>query len=332
MSSKQANSTEKKMYYNRVLSPDFAQWFKKKDKLEWLFKFVKKRNDLDFLIGKNKGKEWISVYRGLSRCVTINTKGKIDGAKAYKDIQPKLYGNKLDFENELNELLLIIENEPKFARYYNNNKEGFFQNKYSRKYGIESKADSEFVIIDKEVVIGYKDKATKNELLIPLQNKYKDMLSKISSINAKRYGKHGDKSSIGNELDFFALDKNGNLLLIEFKHGTNTAGIYLSPIQIGLYYDIFTNYYKDYKKEFEEAIFDMLKQKQEMGLINSDWRCPASIKEIIPVLVISKYNDKSSAKEKYMEIMNICRKELGNDFLQNIQTYNFLSESELKNW
>ena len=331
MSKEQVNTTEKEMYYNRALSPDFAQWLKKDGKLKWLFNFVKKREDLDFLVGKNKDKEWISVYRGLSRCVTINPKGEIDGAQKYKDKKPKLYGYNLDFENELEKLLSIIENDTEFDRYYNNKKEGYFQNKYSRKYGIESNADSEFVIIDKEVVIGYKNQKTKDKILIPMKEKYKNMLSKISSINSKRYGKHGDKSSVGNELDFLALDKNGNLLLIEFKHGINTAGIYLSPIQIGLYYDIFTKYYKEYKKEFEDAIFEMLKQKQEIGLINPAWQCPESIKEIIPVLVISEYN-KGSAKEKYSEIIKICRDKLGNDFLQNIQTYNFINESELKKW
>ena len=322
---------KKEMYYDRVLSSNFAQLLEIGNELNWLFELVKKRSDLDFLIGRNNSKEWISVYRGLSRCVTINPKEKIDGAKAYKEIVPKLYGNKLDFEKELKELLSIIEKIPKFDRYYNNKKEGYYQNDFSRKYGVLSDANSEFVIIDKEAVIGYKNEKIKEEIFASLQKRYKKIQKHISSINAKRYGKDLDKKSIGNELDFLALDKSGNLLLIEFKHGTNTAGIYLSPIQIGLYYDIFTKYYKDYKIDFEYTIFKMLEQKQKIGLISSDWQRPTSIKGIVPLLVISEYNYKSSAKAKFNEIMSICRNEFGSDFLQKIETHNF-TKLQLIKW
>ena len=326
-----------KMYYDRVLSPKFAQLLEIGGELRWLFDFVKERPDLDLLIGKNNDIQWISVYRGLSRCVTINEKGKINGAKAYKQICPDLYGSTLGFEKELKKLLSIIEKEPKFDRYYKNKKakdgkEGYFQNEFSRKYGILSDSNSEFVIIDKEVVIGYENKTIKEELLTPQKEKYEEMFRKISSSDSKRYG--STEKRFGNELDFLALDKNGNILLIEFKHGGkkgNTSGIYLSPLQIGLYYDIFTDYYKNYKKEFKDVIFKMLKQKQEIGVISKEWQCPKSINKIIPVLIISEYRERSSAGEKYKEIMKICKKEFGNNFLSNIDTYNF-TDLQLQKW
>ena len=334
------------MYYDRVLSPNFAKLLEHGGDLRWLFEFVKERSDLDFLIGKNlynknpddkknisKNKEWISVYRGLSRCVTINPKGKIDGADAYKMILPEIYGrkNKMNFKNELETLLLAIEKTFQFDRYYNNHKEGFYQNEFSRKYGILSDFNSEFVIIDKEVVIGYKDKKTKAEELGSSQKRYKEMQEHLSAFNAKDYGKNLNKKALGNELDFLALDKNGNVLLIEFKHGTNTSGIYLSPLQIGLYYDIVTKYYEDFKENFEKNIFEMLSQKQKIGLINPEWKRPKSINKIIPVLVISEYSNRSSAKRKYKEIMDICRKKFGDSFLSNIYTYNF-TNSQLNKW
>ena len=326
-----------KMYYDRVLSPKFAQLLEIGGELRWLFDFVKERPDLDLLIGKNNDIQWISVYRGLSRCVTINEKGKINGAKAYKQICPDLYGSNLGFEKELKKLLSIIEKEPKFDRYYKNKKakdgkEGYFQNEFSRKYGILSNPNSEFVIIDKEVVIGYDNDETREKLLTPHKEKYKKMFRKISSINPKRYG--STEKRFGNELDFLALDKNGNIRLIEFKHGgkkCNTSGIYLSPLQIGLYYDIFTEYYKKHKEEFEDVIFKMLEQKQKIGLINPEWQCPKPINKIIPVLVISEYNYDCSAHKKYDEIMNICKKEFRNNFLSNIVTHNFTG-LELEEW
>jgi len=322
---------KKEMYYDRELSNSFSELIEPNGDLRWLFDFVIEHDDLDFLIGKNATKEWISVYRGLSRCITINPNGEIDGAKAYKDLVPDLYLNvkeKKDFRKELTELLSKIKITKDFDRYYNNKKEGYFQNELSRKYGILSDSNSEFVIIDKEAVIGYESDITKKRIFGELRKKYKNLQTEISLKYEKIYGKDLQKKSLGNELDFIALDKEGNLLLIEYKHDSNTSGIYLSPLQIGLYYDIFTNYPK---KDLEKAIFKMLEQKQKIGLISPLWKKPQSIKEIIPVLIISEYNYKRSAKDKYMEIMNICRVKFGKTFLQNIKTYNYTSNT-LTNW
>lgn len=118
-------------------------------------------------------------------------------------------------------------------------------------------------------------------------------------------------------------------MLIEYKHGTNTSGIYLSPLQIGLYYDIFTAFDNE---TFKGSICRQLKQKQAIGLINFNWNIPEKLNDIIPVLIISEYNYKSSAKEKYNEIMEICRKKIDKNFLKNIKTYNYTSSNGLTNW
>jgi len=328
---------EKEMYYNRKLSENFSQLIEPSGKLRWLFDFVKNQNDLDFLIGKNKTKEWVSVYRGLSRLITITKTNsldiiKIDGADAYKDIMPDLYGNfstNKNFESLLFDLLENVRTNKKFDRYYNNRKEGYFQNELSRKYGINGNSDSEFVIIDKEAVIGYDKQESKNELFGTLRGKYKDIQRIISQKDAVRYGKDLENKFIGNELDFIAVDRTGNILLIEYKNGTNTSGIYLSPLQIGLYYDIFTIFDRE---DFKKALISQLKQKQAIGLINPNWEIPKGLKNIVPVLIISEYNYKSFAKEKYHQIMSICRKKLGQDFLNNIKTFNYTSLEGLKDW
>jgi len=326
-------------YYDRTLSSSFSELIEKGDQLRWLFDFVKKQNDLDFLIGKNKANEWISVYRGLSRLITITKINKmpdavkINGADAYKTIEPDLYGDKIpitqNFEILLSNLLEKVRKDEKFDRYYKNKKEGYYQNELSRKYGINGLPDSEFVIVDKEAVVGYEGETNKEEIFGLQRDRYKKLQKEISAINPKRYGKNLENKSIGNELDFIAVDKMGNILLIEYKHGTNTSGIYLSPLQIGLYYDIFTSFDNT---TFKNSIRTQLKQKQKIGLINPDWEIPKEFGNIIPVLIISEYNDKSSAKTKYHEIMKICRDRLGADFLNNIKRYNYTSSNGLTNW
>jgi hypothetical protein len=326
------------MKYNRKISGSFSSLIEKGGEMRWLYDFVRNHKELDFLIGKNESEEWISVYRGLSRIITISPTSnhkiiKIDGAEAYKAILPELYGNKSviqNFQNDIENLIAQIELNSQFDRYYTNKKEGYYQNEFSKIYGICGSPDTDFVIIDKEAVIGYSNQAEKDIRLGNIQQKYKQLQREISALNPERYGKDLGKKAIGNELDFLALDKDGNILLIEYKHGTNTSGIYLSPLQIGLYYDIFTMYRKDNKLEI--AVFEMLEQKQKIGLINPNWKKPNGIKDIIPVLIISEFNYKSSAKTKFEEIIQFTRTQLGSSFLNNLQTFNFTMKNGLSNW
>jgi hypothetical protein len=325
------------MYYNRKLSDSFSKLLESNGELRWLFYLVQKRPDLDFLIGKNGSKEWISIYRGLSRVLTIlKTRKpgiiKLDGADAYKKISNGLYGQKKlteDFSSELIRLVSAVSNDSKFDRYYNNKKEGYFQNELSRIFGICGKPNDDFVVIDKEVVIGYENEQEKDKLYEKnIREKYKILQKDISHKNAKRYGRDLNEKAIGNELDFLALDKQGKLLLIEYKHGTNTSGIYLSPLQIGMYFDVFNQFPR---AELEKSVFEMLEQKKRIGLINPKWNAP-DIKDIVPVLIISEYNDRSSAKIKYQEIMDFVRAKKGVSFLENIKTYNYTTQSGITVW
>lgn len=323
------------MYYNSKLSDSFSKLLEPDGHLRWLFHLVQKHPDLDFLIGKSGSKEWISIYRGLSRVLTIlktHDPGmiKLDGATAYKKISYGLYGQKElseDFSRELTSLVTAVSNDSKFDRYYNR-KEGYFQNELSRKFGICGKPNDDFVIIDKEAVIGYKDQQEKNKLYGKIRENYKILQRDISQINATRYGRDLNKKAIGNELDFLAFDKQGNLRLIEYKHGTNTSGIYLSPLQIGMYFDLFNQFPRT---ELEKSVFEMLEQKKRIGLINPEWNAP-DIGDIVPVLIVSEYNDRSSAKIKYREIMDFVRAKKGASFLEGIKTYNYTIKNGLTAW
>jgi hypothetical protein len=327
----------KEMEYNRKLSDSFAALLEPNGNMRWLFDFVKQSCDLDFLIGKRKNKEWISIYRGLTRIITIIPTSDprivlLDADAKYKSIDNTLYGKKsttFNFQINLENIISLVKENRAFDRYYNNRKEGFYQNELSRKYGINGNENEQFVIIDKEAVIAHADQKTKDLIYGSIRAKYKKLQEEISAIDPKSYGAKLEKKAIGNELDFLALDKEANILLIEYKHGTNTSGVYLSPLQIGLYYDLFTNYPKN---DLEDAVLKMLVQKQKIGLINPYWPVPKKINGIIPVLIISEYNKMSCGKKKYDEIMNIVRKKTNNEFLGNIKTYNYTQTKGLQDW
>ena len=334
------------MYYDRTLEK-LAYLIEKDGPLRWLFDYVKNNEDLDLLVGKNNQKEWISVYRGLSRILTILPcreagKIKVDAAVAYKSLVAKkridIYGKKEVSDlviGTLNNLVEIVKNDPKFDRYYKNKKEGYYQNILSRRYGICGAPNDEFVIIDKEAVIGYASEKEKAIEYSFFRARHKNLLKVISAKDPQRYGSNLRKKPIGNEVDFLALDKNGNLLIIEYKHGTNTSGIYLSPIQIGLYYDLYNDFYIKKTELFRNSIFSMLKQKQGIGLINPAWQKPPEVKNLIPVLIISEFNKNRAAKDNFLGVMDIARKELGDQmFLKNLRIYDYISDTGLAtlNW
>jgi hypothetical protein len=221
-----------------------------------------------------------------------------------------------------------ITSTRQLARYYDNKKEGYHQSIFSRKFGILSQPDSDFVILDKEAVIGYEHKKEKDELFGPRQKQYKILHEKISKKDAIRYGVHRETKPRGNEVDFIGVDKEGNILLIEYKYRTSTSGIYLSPLQIGLYYDLFTHFSIE---QLKFSLNSMLGQKQCIGLINPLWG-KVSFKSIIPVLVIAEYNKLSSAKKKFEEIMNICREEHDSQFLSTLRIFNYTQDNGLSDW
>jgi len=334
------------MYYDRTISDKFSQLIEPNGSLRWIYEFVKQREDLDFQIGKSgsivksgtHGKnEWISIYRGLTRIFSLKSLSdqqmiNLYAHSSYQNLKSSFYGMKdisVNFQIDIEQLIVEIDKVRKFDKFYNNKKEGYYQNILSRTYGICSDKNSDFVIIDKEAVVGYKDQAEKDLLFGSIQVKYKQLQELISKNNPKRYGQNLQKKAIGNELDFLALDKDGNILLIEYKHWDNPSGIYLSPLQIGLYYDIFTSFPRD---QLDKAVYSMLEQKQKMGLINPGWVKPPKLKDIIPVLIISEYNYNSSSKTKFDEILNITRDELGDDFLSHLQKFNFTLKNGLTQW
>lgn len=338
------------MYYDRTLSDEFASNLMEGGKLRWLFDFVKERSDLELSLvvsGQNgKKKERIIFYRGLTKIMEIekmSTKQvKVKGAGKYREIVPDIYGEK-DVEyikkEPVEKIIKFLREDEKSARYYDSKKEGYYQNELSRKYGIDVGDDAEFVIVDKEVVVGYDDKAEREREFGPIKDKYKEIQKKILIKNPKRYGSKLDEKSLGNKLDFLALNKNGDIYLIELKHGTNTSGIYLSPLQIGLYYEIFDkfarlpNSQKDNKlSKLQKNVLSMLKQKQEIGLINPNWKVPKFSGKIVPVLTVADPNPRSSAKEKFAEILNICRENLGAEFLKNTKTFDYITDKDLVSW
>jgi len=330
------------MYYQRVIGGDLKGLLLPGGGLHWLYLLVKERKDLDFLVGANKSKKWIYVYQGTTKLLDISMKrnsANISANPAYLELAQKnnldIYGIKeisdLNFKDDFVRLIPCLSQDSKFRSYYANKKEGYFQNLFSRQFGILSDGSEDFVVVDKEVVIGYANKKVKEIYFGEQRKRFMAINEALSRLDAKIYGSKLSEKALGNELDFLAVNRDGKILLIEFKHGSSTKGIYLSPIQIGLYYYIFHEYIKQYKDDFISHISSMIKQKKEMGLISQQWPDVTLTTEIIPTLVIAEYNPESSAFVNFKEVLKICRDKLAdNSFLSELIVYEYDKNKKLK--
>lgn len=324
------------MYYQRTIPEKLKTLLMPEGGLSWLFSLVKSRRDLDFLIGANKSKEWISVYRGTSRLLSVCLSKKdvlnISAAGKYLESARReglsIYGcrkpSDLNFKAAFNELLGLVEKDSAFDRYYNNRKEGYFQNLFSRQFGILSEGREEFVVVDKEVVIGYADKVVKAKLFGRHRERFMAINEYLSKLNASKFGRKLGGKALGNELDFLAVTREGKICLIEFKHGSSAKGIYLSPIQIGLYYAIFSEYVNQHRDEFTKNVRDMISQKKEVGLISRNWPDATLGTDLVPVLIVAENKEESSAFDKFKEVLEICRDKLNDrTFLSGLKVFTY---------
>ncbi|MCH8331657.1 MAG: hypothetical protein IH946_09835 [Bacteroidetes bacterium] len=301
-------------------------------RLKWLVNVVKKEPDLDFQTGSNKSGSWISVYRGLTRLISIEYRSRkeafrISGTPSYQLLVEGLYKNstkKLDFKAKLKDLIEKVARHEKYKRYFETEKEGFFQSAFSRKFGVLASSKSDIVVLDKEAVIGHIDKIHKRKFEEPIIKLHRKFLETLSKKDAKQFGVGLHKRSIGAELDFLAVNKSGRVVLIEFKHVTGRP--HLATVQLSAYYELFKKYAKENKKEFQTAIKDMLQQKIKLGLL-PNWRVKEWSFELEPWIVISRYDP--STRRSFDKMKNILtdygkkKKMLSADYLRKLRIFSF---------
>jgi len=224
------------MYYDRTISDDFEDMLCSKERLKWLVDSINGSEDLDLHIGKNHSIEWASVYRGLSRILqvtkSINSSNyRVKAADTYLRIAGKSELKLFDknsisdmnrMKNDFTIYHAMIKQHVKekgntLHRYYDNLKEGYWQTEIIKRYGLHSESTDEFVIIDRETVVGFLDESCKNEIFGKLQKEFKSKRDKVSQLNPVRYGKDLSKKALGNELDSLAIGADGKVYLLEIK-------------------------------------------------------------------------------------------------------------------
>ena len=296
----------KEMYYERSMKIDLEKSILKN--YEWLIDEVIKRPELDFQTGSNISDSWFSVYRGTGRILTINTSGKIFADPKYIGLCSDFY--KKPDRKGLNILLSKINNDSSLGRYYidakGRKKEGYYQNLISRRYSLFCQAEDDFIIIDKEFVLGYCDDNIKNVIPKPVKDKYDEIIHSLS----QKYAYCKNIKQPGTECDFVGLTRSGDILLLELKRYEDTTKIYLSPIQAGKYDDLTTEYVKRFYDDFCHNVLDMVAQKIRMGILKPKWEIPTKLSgKIVPAVVVGG-KPSEEAKNRFKIVREAVNKDI----------------------
>ena len=299
------NQSMNTMYYNRTMNKVLEDLVLRDYK--WLIDAVIKNPELDFQTGSNDSDSWFSVYRGTGRILTIKKSGKIEADAKYVNLNPHLYIS--PNQNELDKLLRNLRQDKGLSRYYIGNdgkpKEGYYQNLISRRYSLFCKPEDDFVVIDKEFVLGYTSEEIKRQILKPLEDKYDSILRVLK----KQYEWCKNVKQSGTECDFLGITRNGDILLLELKRRADTPKISISPLQAGKYEDMTRIYLEKYPEDFFESIKSMFEQKVRMRLLNPKWPLPPKLSgEIRSAVVVG-----GGASEEAQKRFEITRKVLGKD-------------------
>ena len=313
-------------YYDRTMDDSFIS--KVISDFPWLIHFVKNTSELDLQTGHDpkQKRSWFSVYRGTGRVLTFKSRRngyKLDAADAYKIIAPNGFFEH-PTEDSFVEYLSRIRKAPNLKRYYESDKgkkEGFYQNLIGRRYTFNTKIEDGFIIIDKEMVVGFKDKDTKiawNEdikahqeaLISELRDKYNGTLPQ-------------DIPSMYGEFDFLAMTWNGDIIIMELKQN-DSQKTSLSPIQVRFYDEQFHKLLKE-NKDISDNIMKMVQQKVDMGIINvpKGRSLPQKLSGKIETCVI--VGEEKSLSPTICDRFRVVRK----IFLPNMKSYTCESDGTL---
>ena len=313
-------------YYDRTMDDSFIS--KVLNDYPWLIHFVKNTSELDLQTGHDpkQGRSWFSVYRGTGRVLTFASRRngyKIDAADTYKKIATTDFFER-PTENSFVEYLSNIKKASNLKRYYESDqgkKEGFYQNLIGRRYTFNTKTEDDFIIIDKEMVVGFKNEVTKTAW-------NKDIISNIEALirNLRRVYKGRlpkDISSKYGEFDFLAMTWDGDIIIMELKQD-DSLKTSLSPIQVRFYDEQFHKLLKE-NKDISDNIMKMVQQKVDMGIINvpKGRSLPQKLSGKIETCVI--VGEEKSLSPTICDRFRVVRK----IFLPNMKSYTCESDGTL---
>lgn len=305
--------------YSRILSADVGDALKRHGPLRFLVTDLPsaKRETFALDVQLREGNQ-LMYYHGTTRVLVVKL-ARQNGMVVFRPTADPFYTDDATCKAAFSSLKESGINSPASARetlhdclasalaiarrrYFANAAEGYWQNLLCQRFGRMYQPDDEWLIIDRECVIGFGGDDEKKRFYDPIMSRYQAALGGMSAPGAEMRKWTQRKKGFGDELDMLAIDRDGRLLVIELKHGTNVSGIYWGPVQVGVYCEAFENQLQ----VLGPAIAELVRQKVDFGLLPAlacDRLPPRGFDSVTPVLAVSCPNPRSGCWEKLAEVM-----------------------------
>jgi len=154
--------------------------------------------------------------------------------------------------------------------YYKNKKEGFWENQLCHLYGRYWTPDKEWLVLDRQAVIGFPSSTARTEFFEPIISKRNAAMWSVFSSQARKWA---HPRTIGTELDLLLLNRKRELVCMELKHASSSAGVYYGPFQAAVYREAFCSA----ADSIVDNIETMAKQKLALLLL------PAAASSMFPI-------------------------------------------------
>ncbi len=304
------------MRYSRSLSPDFVRHLSREPLSGLLRLSTESGIDDPFAIDLHlREGDRLMFYHGTTALLTIqfdpatnclrcSAANAYAGASRFQELMQTWpeseWSRSLDVISEYLSSAMSVANDGD----YRNRAEGYWQNRLSLAFGPQWCPGMDWLIIDREAVVGFMNSAEKQQLLDPIQQKYQSIRDQLRAQDARIWGEPS-RRKFGDECDFLALGPAGELFCIELKHGSNASGIYWGCLQVTVYRDLF----EQALGQITEEIKALVQQKIQLGLLppQATRRLPeGSFRTVQPILAIAEPNDRSSCWDRLQEVMALC--------------------------
>lgn len=321
------------MNYKRDIKEEFLKLFLEGNPLN--FFIYEKRWDLQIRANKNRPHGWITLYFGLTKILDIIYKIqsqsiKFNANNTYKKrSQTSLFRDGGFTINELqkvqNEFMKYKEEIDISDSHYN--REGKWQQMLSKKFGKNYQKEFPFLVFDREVVISFENQREKDKIENPLRNKFKEIAHQISKNDPDTFGTALSEKSFGGEVDLIGIKEN-ELFLIEVKPCEETIGIYRTPLQVGLYTELWLKLLEINEDGTIENINRMIEQKERLGLIPSKKIRLKKGFKIRPVVIIGGKTSSEVVFHRLKTILEQVNKEREN-CLKDFRAYEINESCEI---
>jgi hypothetical protein len=178
--------------------------------------------------------------------------------------------------------------------YYNNRKEGFWQNRLAVRFGRAFTTADEWLVIDRECVIELGEARDARQQFESVITYHEELSATLQREDGARFGRRPIR--FGSELDFLAINREGELACVELKYGDNPSGIYWAPLQVSVYQQM----YQQALPQIAPRIDAMVRQKVELQLLPDEalQRLPLKKNIVRAIVAVAVPNARSRCWER----------------------------------